>query len=267
GSTTPPPTNTSCTSLELIFILDRSTSIVPAVYKTNVTQFVIDFAGQFSFPNEAFPRAGYTRFGVIQYADSAEVSIPLGNYTRSAFDRHVKQKVTVGHGGVNNITAALLAAYDQFQSHSVLSNKAVVLIVEDVPTIFMQDAIHAMTELETLVNFPMGVIVPGFSVTTDEALGHLKTLLRNNSKLAFPDLSTALQSTPDLITSTYPCQLPSACSALIFIEEATDTIGNDSKVSFLELAQKLVDSISVHKDNERSDPGSITRCIKERGKD
>ncbi|KAE9546009.1 hypothetical protein FO519_010779, partial [Halicephalobus sp. NKZ332] len=32
GSTTPPPTNTSCTSLELIFILDRSTSIVPAVY-------------------------------------------------------------------------------------------------------------------------------------------------------------------------------------------------------------------------------------------
>ena len=102
-SGTPPQTNTSCTSLELIFVLDRSSSIVPDIYENNVTQFVIDLASKFSFFDEASAGNAYTRFGLIQFADNAEVSIPLGNYTRNDFDNQVRQKVVRGDGGLNNL--------------------------------------------------------------------------------------------------------------------------------------------------------------------
>ncbi|KAE9546316.1 hypothetical protein FO519_010472, partial [Halicephalobus sp. NKZ332] len=39
--------DTSCSSLELIFILDRAESVIPSIYNGSVSQFVIDLASQF----------------------------------------------------------------------------------------------------------------------------------------------------------------------------------------------------------------------------
>ena len=99
----PPSTNASCVSLELIFVLDRSQSIVPSIYDKNVTQFVLDFANQFSFPEEASNGNGYARFGLIQFSDTSEVTIPLGNYSRSNFNSLVTNNVHMGNDGINNI--------------------------------------------------------------------------------------------------------------------------------------------------------------------
>ena len=97
--------NTSCSSLELIFILDRSQSIVPSIYNGNVSQFVIDLASQFTFPEDSTSESpGYIRLGVIQYADNPEISIPLGNHSRSGFANQVKNIVTIGdNGGAANL--------------------------------------------------------------------------------------------------------------------------------------------------------------------
>ncbi|KAE9549714.1 hypothetical protein FO519_007078 [Halicephalobus sp. NKZ332] len=249
-SGTPPSTNTSCTSLELIFILQRSGSTVPVIYENNVTQFVIDLANQFSFANEVSSGNGYARFGLIQFADNAEVSIPLANYSRSDFNNQVKQKVVIGSGGLNNVIDALLAAYNEFQSHSILSNKAIMLVIDDISAVMMNDSLDAMAKLRTLVPLPMGVIVPGYAGTPEEGLAHLKILLGNNTRLAFPDLSTALQNAPGLISTTYPCQVPPACSVICFIEEATIAIGNTAKLNFLQLVQRLVNTV-VFNPNQR----------------
>ena len=114
----------------------------------------------------------------------------------------------------------------------------------------MNDALDAMKKLKTLVNLPMGAIVPGYSGSPEEGFEHLKILLGNDSTLAFPDLATALQDAPNVVANTYPCQLPPACNALIFIEEATVAIGPGAKLSFLQLAAQLAASI-IHYDNQR----------------
>ena len=110
----------------------------------------------------------------------------------------------------------------------------------------MNDAIDAMARLETIVHLPMGVIVPGFSGTTEEGLEHLKILLGNDSTLAFPDIPTALQNAPGVISNYYPCQAPPACSLISFIEEASTAIGPSSKLSFLKLVQRLVNTITFN---------------------
>lgn len=98
-------TNTSCSSLELVFILDRSQSVVTSIYNQTVPQFVIDVASQFTFPDESTSESpGYIRLGVIQYADNAEISIPLGDYSRNDFINRVRNTVVVGdNGGLDNL--------------------------------------------------------------------------------------------------------------------------------------------------------------------
>ena len=61
--------------------------MVPFIYNENITNFVIDLASQFSFYNEATTeKPGFARIGVITFSDTAAVSIPLGNYSRTEFN-------------------------------------------------------------------------------------------------------------------------------------------------------------------------------------
>lgn len=112
------------------------------------------------------------------------------------------------------------------------------------------DSMDALSQLKQYVNLPMGAIVPGFWGTPQDALSHLTYLLGNRTDLAFASLNDALNGIPNLIDSTYPCPILQPCSALIFIEEATEAIGYPNKVQFLQLVQKLV-ATTVMRDNQR----------------
>uniref|UniRef100_A0A914Y387 VWFA domain-containing protein n=1 Tax=Panagrolaimus superbus TaxID=310955 RepID=A0A914Y387_9BILA len=249
--TTPHPHNNSCNSIELIFILDRSQSVDTDFYNNNATQFVLDLATQFTFPNEANPNHfGYARFGVIQFSDDAVASVPLGNYTRAQFTSLVKSSISYTDGGTSRLDNAFLTAYNQFQSYSTINNRAIILLVNDVSMFAINDSIDALHKLENFVTLPMGAIVPGLNGNPQEALSHLIYLLGNRSQLAFSSLTAAKAGIPTLVDTTFPCATPPVCSALIFIVEASEAIGPDAKLNFLKLVQRLV-SVTAQNSNQR----------------
>ena len=147
---------------------------------------------------------------------------------------------------IYSIFSALLSAYSQFQSNSTLSHRAIILVLDDVSPESIDDALDAMAKLRTLVSLPMGVIIPGFSGTPEEGFSNLEILLGGDPKLAFPDLDSALTNAPALISHTFPCQTAPPCSVLLFIEEATVAIGVGTKLSFLKLVQRLVNTVSFN---------------------
>uniref|UniRef100_A0AC34GNS3 VWFA domain-containing protein n=1 Tax=Panagrolaimus sp. ES5 TaxID=591445 RepID=A0AC34GNS3_9BILA len=235
----PPQSNTSCASLELIFILDRSQSVIE------------DFYNNFTFADEAsasYP--AYARFGVIQFSDDPIVSITLGNYSRQDFQNRVYNTVVYDDGGVSNLVDALNAATTQFKQNSVLTNRAIILVLNDVSMVDIINSLDAIHRLENYVSLPIGVITPGRWGNQQEALTHLKILLDNKTELAFPSLAAAENGIPALVESTFPCEKPPACSALIFILESSEAVGADSKLMFLKLAQQI--SFSIHRNpNQR----------------
>ena len=97
----------------------------------------------------------------------------------------------------------------------------------------------ALRRLENYVTLPMGVITPGQWGDPQEALSHLINLLDNKTELAFPSINSAETGIPNLIDSTFPCAEAPVCSLLIFIEEASEAVGFDSKLMFLRLVQQI----------------------------
>uniref|UniRef100_A0A914P399 VWFA domain-containing protein n=1 Tax=Panagrolaimus davidi TaxID=227884 RepID=A0A914P399_9BILA len=96
----------------------------------------------------------------------------------------------------------------------------------------------------------MGAIVPGLWGTPEDALSHLIYLFGNQTQLAFGSLDSAINGIPPLIHEKFPCPTKQPCSALIFIEEATEAIGHPNKLQFLQLVQKLAASTAM-KENQR----------------
>ncbi|KAE9554599.1 hypothetical protein FO519_002159 [Halicephalobus sp. NKZ332] len=244
--------NTSCSSLELIFILDRAESVVPSIYNGNVPQFVIDLASQFTFPDESTSEnPGYIRLGVIQFGETAEVTIPLGNYSRSDFINRVNTTVNMGsNSGEDNVVNGLLAAYNQFSTLSSLPNRAVILVADDLNNYTVADAQDAMAKLKNLVSLPMGVVIPGTSGSDEEAFEQLKLLFGNDSKYVFPDLTSASSGIPGLVSEHFPCQGPPVCSVILFIEESTTAIGHSGKMNFLLLVRRLLNTV-IFNPNQR----------------
>uniref|UniRef100_A0AC34F2U3 VWFA domain-containing protein n=1 Tax=Panagrolaimus sp. ES5 TaxID=591445 RepID=A0AC34F2U3_9BILA len=214
------------------------TTIISTTTSANIVQFVLDLANKYSFPGENLNN--FVRFGVIQFSDDATATIPLGNWSRSEFENQVQSNIVYDDGGVSNVKSAFLAALAQFQQNSILNNRAIILIVNDISMFSIGDSMDALSQLKQYVNLPMGAIVPGFWGTPQDALSHLTYLLGNRTDLAFASLNDALNGIPNFIDLTYPCPILQPCSALIFIEEATEAIGYPNKVQFLQLVQKLV---------------------------
>uniref|UniRef100_A0AC35FLE0 VWFA domain-containing protein n=1 Tax=Panagrolaimus sp. PS1159 TaxID=55785 RepID=A0AC35FLE0_9BILA len=267
STTTPIPTTISlpdlnCNNFELIFLLDRSQSILMDYYNYNTVQFVLDLANKYIFPGEN--STDFVRFGVIQFSDDSVVSIPLGNWSRSEFEYEVRTNIFYDNGGIiitgTPLTSEILAitwavdafitAFSQFQQNSIFKNRAIVLIVNDISTFSIGDSINALTQLKQYVNLPMGAIVPGLWGTPEDALSHLIYLFGNQTQLAFGSLNSAINGIPTLIHEKFPCPTKQPCSALIFIEEATEAIGHPNKLQFLQLIQKLAASTAM-KENQR----------------
>uniref|UniRef100_A0A914Q7R1 VWFA domain-containing protein n=1 Tax=Panagrolaimus davidi TaxID=227884 RepID=A0A914Q7R1_9BILA len=251
-TTTPIPTTTSlpdlnCNNFELIFLLDRSQSILTDYYNYNTVQFVLDLANKYIFPGEN--STDFVRFGVIQFSDDSVVSIPLGNWSRSEFEYEVRTNIFYDNGGIRAVDA-FITAFSQFQQNSIFKNRAIVLIVNDISTFSIGDSINALTQLKQYVNLPMGAIVPGLWGTPEDALSHLIYLFGNQTQLTFGSLNSAINGIPPLIHEKFPCLTKQPCSALIFIEEATEAIGHPNKLQFLQLVQKLAASTAM-KENQR----------------
>ncbi|KAE9550942.1 hypothetical protein FO519_005856 [Halicephalobus sp. NKZ332] len=244
----PHDSDTSCSSLELIFILDRAESVIPSIYNGSVSQFVIDLASQFTFPDESTPEnPGYIRLGVIQFAENAEVTIPLGNYSRKDFINKVNTTVNMGSTeGEENVVNGLVAAYDQFSTLSNLSHRAVILIVDDLDNDTISSAFDSIARLRTLVTLPMGIVIPGTAGSPEEGYEQLKLLFGNDAKYVFPDLTSASSGIPGLVSESFPCQEPPACSILLFIEEATTAMGKTAKLNFLRLIQRLINTVTFN---------------------
>ena len=110
----------------------------------------------------------------------------------------------------------------------------------------IKESRDALQRLKYYAQLPIGVITPGRWGNQQEALAHLQYLLDNKTQLAFPSLNDAESGIPSLVDSTFQCTEPPACSALIFIEETSEAIGQDTKLQFLRLAQQVAASTKHH---------------------
>ena len=92
-------------------------------------------ANQFTFFDEASPNnPAFARFGIIQFADEALVTVPLNNYSRNDLYNRVYGDGGVGYGdgGISSLADALNVAYNQFKQNSIFENRAIVLVLNDV---------------------------------------------------------------------------------------------------------------------------------------
>uniref|UniRef100_A0A914ZAW4 VWFA domain-containing protein n=1 Tax=Panagrolaimus superbus TaxID=310955 RepID=A0A914ZAW4_9BILA len=243
-------TNSSCISLDLIFILDRSQSVYEDYYNTNVTNFVLDIANQFAFHDEATSGdPAFARFGVIEFSSTPSVTIPLGNYSRTNFNSNVTKLIAYSvDEGTTRLGDAFMAAFNQFQQNSIMKNKAIILIVDDLTPENIQDAKDALNKLKQYVSLPIGTIMTGSWGDLQDGYKRLSDLL--GKKNVFPSMDDNQDDILNRIDTTYPCTALPACSAIIFVEEASTAIGQPSKIKFLQLVSKLVNSIE-HTPNQR----------------
>uniref|UniRef100_A0AC34FV04 VWFA domain-containing protein n=1 Tax=Panagrolaimus sp. ES5 TaxID=591445 RepID=A0AC34FV04_9BILA len=251
--TTPAPfsTNSSCISLDLIFILDRSQSVYEDYYNINVTNFVLDIANQFAFHDEATAgNPAFARFGVIEFSSTPSVTIPLGNYTRKDFNTNVTKLIAYSvDEGTTRIGEAFMAALNQFKQNSLMRNQAFILVVDDVTTENIQDAKDALNKLKQYNNIlSIGTIMTGSWGDLQDGYKQLSSLLGN--KNVFPSMDDNQGDILNRMDTVYPCTALPACSAIIFVEEASTAIGQPSKIKFLQLVSKLVNSIE-HTPNQR----------------
>uniref|UniRef100_A0AC34FD29 VWFA domain-containing protein n=1 Tax=Panagrolaimus sp. ES5 TaxID=591445 RepID=A0AC34FD29_9BILA len=205
----------------------------------DIKMFLVKLAAQYAFLDDKTTQNPYSsRFGVIEFSDTATVSVPLDDYTRFDFISQVSKSVGYGNGGESNVTIALQLAYAEFIRHGVANNASslsIILVVNDISMFHFKQTLDAMATLKTIVQLPMGIIVPGLPGVPVNAKEHLTTLL-GNANYAFDTLDAAIPGVPRLTSSTFSC---SACSGIIFICEATAAIGYDHKLNFLQLVQRL----------------------------
>uniref|UniRef100_A0AC34GVM8 Uncharacterized protein n=1 Tax=Panagrolaimus sp. ES5 TaxID=591445 RepID=A0AC34GVM8_9BILA len=102
-----------------------------------------------------------------------------------------------------------------------------------------------MNQLKKIVQFPIGVIIPGIPGILPGAQDRLGNLI-GNQKYTFGSLDDALSGIPS-ITNTLKCP-GTFCSNLIFICEMTVATGYYEKLQYLKLAQKLA---SATADNDK----------------
>ena len=112
----------------------------------------------------------------------------------------------------------------------------------------IQSAKDAYNRLQTFVTLPIGVAVSGTWGSSGDAYSHLVDLI--GRKTTFPSMDTSEAGVLDLMDNTLPCTSLPACSAIIFVEEASEAIGPPSKSQFLRLVLRLVNSIE-HTPNQR----------------
>uniref|UniRef100_A0A914E260 Uncharacterized protein n=1 Tax=Acrobeloides nanus TaxID=290746 RepID=A0A914E260_9BILA len=243
-------TNNSCQEVDIIFILDRSQSIDPGTYNNAVKQFVLNISNRFTFEDEAYGTPNFARIGVIQFTDTADITIPLQNtLDRNTFNQEVISEVVYQRGGDTKISVGLNAAYQEFINNPRTQYLVAILMTDGVDS-FENDindtaTIEAARRLETIVMVFMGV---GIGDEGSMNMENLTALLGNKTQYAYDNLQDAYNVSfgvaPE-IAMAYPCPAI-VCKGVLFVEEMTEIVGPENKIMFLEATlgiSKIIHSI------------------------
>ena len=72
----------------------------------NITKFIRDLSANFAFTDDKTAQNPYSsRFGVIEFSDTAKVSVKLSDYSRYDFLLNVGSNVGYSNGGESNVIA------------------------------------------------------------------------------------------------------------------------------------------------------------------
>uniref|UniRef100_A0AC34FQS3 VWFA domain-containing protein n=1 Tax=Panagrolaimus sp. ES5 TaxID=591445 RepID=A0AC34FQS3_9BILA len=208
----------------------------------SIKRFVLASTEKYSFLDDVTAQNPFSsRFGVIEFSDSATVSVPLGKYSRNDFLWKMQNNTGYGSGGDSNVSSALSLAYDEIWQHGTPNDgnyripKVVVLVVNDISPFDLKQAMAAINKLKDLVQLPIGVIVPGLPGIIPGSQTRLANLT-GNANYTFGSIDSAITGIPALTNSTFSCPV---CSNVIFICEMTAAIGWETKKQCLQLSQRL----------------------------
>uniref|UniRef100_A0AC34R7Y1 COL6A n=1 Tax=Panagrolaimus sp. JU765 TaxID=591449 RepID=A0AC34R7Y1_9BILA len=201
--------NSSCQTVDIVFIVDTSQSIDGNYFTQYVKQFIKDIGDSFHMLGDYPLGQTPSRVSVIEFASTANVTLPLVARTREDFNQRIDEYVYYDNQGITNISLGLQKALEVFQTASPpMTNPIAVLMTDGVSTLDLKLSQPAADRLKNYIYFLAGVGVNGINGNDVEAnITNMATLI-GNRKFAFGTINAANDQYSGLLAKAlvaYPC--------------------------------------------------------------